>query len=218
MSQSKICETCGAAFLKGPTVSQREWDTKVKYCSVPCYRAGRRAAPSKAQYIPCRICHGPTRFHGTVKNHLYGMLHCERTECIEASRRLKNERIGAAHRAIEAAGERVETPGWKGISRVSAEELLLEPWFRSMGWEPQYRFNTGVHTNKLPRQFQLDFAHLETHLYVEIDGSVHRLRTDRDARRDHMMAERGWDGLRIAASAVRQDVDGVKKRILDWLR
>jgi very-short-patch-repair endonuclease len=87
-----------------------------------------------------------------------------------------------------------------------------------MHWEAQYRFNTGVHTNKLPRQFQLDFAHPVMRRYVEIDGSVHRLRTDRDARRDRMMTERGWNGLRIDAAVVRQDVDGVKQRILDWLR
>jgi very-short-patch-repair endonuclease len=86
-----------------------------------------------------------------------------------------------------------------------------------LGFSPQYKVLTGVHTNKLPRMFRLDFAIPERKLYVEIDGSTHRLRKERDARRDAMLSDLGWLGLRIPSSQVENDIEVVKVRISLWL-
>jgi len=131
---------------------------------------------------------------------------------------LKNDRISATALRKYASGERVaSTDGWKNVSRVSQEEELILPWMTANGFVPQYKFLTGVHTNKLPRMFSLDFALPERKLYIEIDGTVHRLRKERDARRDAMMTERGWTGLRIPSKNVIDNMAHVKKSILAFI-
>ena len=113
-----------------------------------------------------------------------------------------------------ASGERIAVKdGWKNVKRISPEEELISPWLLSLGFVPQYKFLTGVHTNKLPRMFRLDFALPEHKLYIEIDGTVHRLKKKADTRRDSMMLERGWNGIRIPSSDVNNDIESVKERI-----
>lgn len=104
---------------------------------------------------------------------------------------------------------------WTKVEKISLEEKTLAPLLS--GWVPQYRVLTGVHTYRLPRLFLLDFAMPDRKVYVEIDGKVHRLRAERDARRDMMLAERGWVGLRIPAADVREDPHAVISRITKWL-
>jgi very-short-patch-repair endonuclease len=119
-----------------------------------------------------------------------------------------------------AAGFRKKNqPGWRNVSRVSAEEEALRSWFEAMGWQAQYHVLTHVHTNKLPRHFDLDFANPENHLYVEVDGESHTIpnRRERDARRDAMLAERGWTGLRIPSAAVRSNIEDAKLTIATWI-
>lgn len=148
------------------------------------------------------------------------MVRCENPDCIEASRELKNKRISEGNlRALETGRKTTRKDGWDNVALVSKEELLLTPWFKSLGWIPQYKFLTGVHTNKLPRMFRLDFALPERNLYVEIDGSVHRNRDRklRDARRNKMMTERGWIGLRVTNDQVTSNPDATKQLIAAWI-
>lgn len=226
---TKNCEQCGKEFPKPASCSLREWNERRKCCSVPCsnkWKAGRPTAkrgktyPSRAKKIPCRICGKPTKYNGTKQNPKYGLVNCGSPICVEESRKLKNKRISQKALDMYASGERKKIhTAWANVPKVSKEEALLTPWFTAMGWESQYKFLTGVHTNRLPRMFRLDFALPEHKLYIEIDGSVHRFksRKERDARRDRMMAERGWEGLRIDAQAVKNNPDKAKKTIKAWI-
>lgn len=45
-----------------------------------------------------------------------------------------------------------------------------------------------------------DFAIVSARLVIEIDGAVHRLRTQRDAVRDQVLRALGWRVLRLSAA------------------
>lgn len=222
----KPCEQCGQMFAKSSSCGAPEW-SKRRFCSPACKAASQRgkptwnagmAFPSNAQKIPCRICGEPTRYSGAPQSKLAGQVHCGKPNCAEQSRAIKNQRI--AERATDdyAAERRPRfRNAWTNVKRISDEEALIAPWLVAQGWIPQFRLNTGVHTNRLPRQFVLDFALPAHNLYIEIDGTVHRLRRERDARRDAMLSERGWRGLRIPSSEVRSDIAAVQEKITTWL-
>lgn len=230
MNFTKECLTCGTTFEKPLYCSVNEWNHKRKFCSKRCaydyphkkpspFKGKQSSKPSVKQFVPCRICGEPTKYPGSPKSKLIGKVRCEKPSCIEASKELKNKNISEKAIEMYASGERVpSTDGWSNVQRVSTEEKLISPWLESLGFTPQYKFLTGVHTNKLPRMFRLDFALLQHKLYIEIDGSVHRLRKERDARRDSMMKERGWIGLRIQSNSINSDMESVKNHILSWVR
>lgn len=223
---TKSCEHCGNTYTKKPSCGLPEWSRR-RFCSPGCKSLSQKGKtvyvrpkglPSRAKRLPCRICGEPTSSHGTEKNHLYGMVHCGRPECAAESRKIKNENISKKARKMYASGERTAPrTTWTNVKRVSKEEELISPWLESIGWIPQYKFLTKVHTNKLPRMFRLDFALPDHKLHIEIDGSVHRLRKDSDARRDQMMTDRGWTVLRIDANLVKTDVNAVKSLITNWV-
>ena len=224
MKLTKSCLQCDSEFLKPPTRSKRNWE-KSKFCSRKCKQTAQVGQPSPLKgtktgkfyvkhFLPCRICGEPTKYSGTTRNKLYGMVHCGNPECADKSRQLKNERISEKAVDMYASGERVAVKdGWRNVKRISPEEELIFPWITAIGFVPQYKFLTGVHTNKLPRMFRLDFALPEHKLYIEIDGTVHRLKKKADTRRDSMMLERGWNGIRIPSSDVNNDIESVKERI-----
>lgn len=227
MRETKLCLHCGKEFERPATCGMPEWTTRRKFCSYACKAASQKGIPSwnkglscprPKSFIPCRICGKPTKYPGTESHPHYHSLNCGRQSCVDASRLLKNRRIRKSMlRAIDEGRHSPPEGGWQRIPLISKEEQLLSPWLESLGWLPQYKFLTGVHTNKLPRMFRLDFALPDHQLYIEVDGRSHRLRKDRDARRDSMMSERGWTGLRISAKDVRTDVEGIKRRIQEWL-
>lgn len=227
----KPCEQCGAPFEKPWTTSARAWILR-RFCSVACKNiwlttqpgpnVGRTFPDAVKHFLPCRICGGPTRYRGTTKTSKAkrDMLRCDQPECVEQSKRLKNERIAKRARAMYRCGARQRLIGnWSRTPRVSTEEVLLTPWFTSLGWVTQHSVPTGVHTNKLPRQFKLDFALPALKLYVEIDGTIHRHadRRERDARRDRMLSGLGWRGLRIDAKTVREDRAQVQESVHQWM-
>jgi very-short-patch-repair endonuclease len=77
----------------------------------------------------------------------------------------------------------------------------------------------GLHVRKQHPigPYVLDFYCHEARLCVEIDGAAHTFgdRPRADARRDAWLAGKGVRTLRIPASAVLEDVDGVVRMILD---
>jgi hypothetical protein len=227
MLLTKICVQCGTEFPKPYTESRNRWNVR-KFCGHQCkadsqkgklpWNAGMRS-PSKAQKLPCRICGEPTKYNGTATHPAYNMVHCDKPECIEASRILKNLRIATKHNAMIADGtKRVTERGWDNVQKISQEEIAISPWLESFGWIPQYKFLTGVHSFRLPRMFRLDFALPAHKLYIEIDGSVHKHkdRKVRDERRNQMMDERGWRGLRIPSAQIRDDIETTKHTIATW--
>lgn len=58
-----------------------------------------------------------------------------------------------------------------------------------------------------------DFYCAEVRLVVEIDGASHAARVEHDRHRDAWMREQGLHVLRVSASAVAKDCDGVLKTI-----
>lgn len=224
MLETKPCEVCGSVIVKPASCSKADWP-KRRFCSRACKAESQRGKdawnkglemPKTAPRHPCRICGQPTKYRASLTS-ITGMVHCDQPECVEASRRLKNERIAARAVEMYATGKRPKVRhAWDNVSRISREETMIAPWFTSQGWVAQHRVKTGASGN-LPKQFDLDFALPDRKLFVEIDGSVHRLRKERDARRDAMLAELGWTGLRLPSDLVASDVDAAVHRITSWL-
>ena len=69
-------------------------------------------------------------------------------------------------------------------------------------------------------RFVLDFACLEVRLGIEVDGEVHSCgdNPQRDALRDADLAERGFRMLRIPASEVLGNLEGVVLAIVEACR
>lgn len=176
---------------------------------------GKGPGSQGGAFVPCRICGQPTKYLGGEASPLIGMVRCEAASCIEASRALKNERIGATQAAMRASGKWV-TPkdNWRRSSQVSPEEDDLLPLISPHGWIAQHVIQTG--RNRGARYYKLDFAHLEAKLCVEIDGASHRLpgRAERDAKKDAYLIARGWRVLRFTARDVRKDLEGVARQIV----
>lgn len=203
---TKICDWCQQPWSRPMGMARAQFAARM-YCSRTCYFAAARATNPPKQMLPCRICGKPTRYHGTNKSHLFGMVRCEDPVCIEASRLLKNESIGArATQDYQSQKRKKIRYTWRNVKRISDEETTLSPWFESMGWTPQCRVCTGT----VPAMYSLDFGLPMRKLYVEIDGHIHRLRKERDARRDQILRELGWLGVRIPAKDVINDIDTVK--------
>ena len=221
---TKSCEVCGEPFSKPRSCGLPEWSRR-RFCSYRCKGDGQKGQPtwnkgqtfeSHAQRVSCRICGEPTRFAGGEGSRLIGKVPCDKPECIAASRALKNQRIGDRATSMYANGERALLVGnWQRVRTISVEEVLLTPWFASIGWTAQYRFMPGTQQ----RSFRLDFAHPALRLNVEIDGTSHRTadRKARDARRDATLTAQGWQVLRIQAKDVQADADSVRTRVLTWI-
>jgi len=222
----KRCEGCGKRFAKPLNCSVRRWSER-RFCSQPCKVEAQVGAPSKkrgnryrdsAERLPCRICGQPTRYLGTRRNHLFGLVHCGSANCRQASLALKNERIAKRHLADYASGKRKKIrTAWLSVARISVEERAISSWFELRGWTPQFRLLLGVSDVRQPRSLDLDFAQPALRLCVEIDGTSHRKRKDIDARRDELLAKRGWKTLRIPASLVRSDIHAATGKIAAWI-
>lgn len=217
MLDTKVCELCEQPYARPPKYDQARWLRVSRFCSRECKDAAQQGQSRGGQRIPCRICGQPTKHGDSRDNPKRERVRCERPECIEASRTIKNERIAARAREMYANGTRKAVGSWRTVDLISREERSLIPWFAELGWASQHKVNTGVHTNTLPRQFRLDFALPAALLYVEVDGHVHRLRKERDERRDTMLGELGWQGMRIAAHLVRDNPDHAKALIRLWI-
>lgn len=213
----KDCTICGSSFWSKGTPGTVTYDRR-KTCSKACFGESERRKPKVKHLLPCRVCGQATKYGGTETSRLFGMVHCGLPECALESRNRKNAAIADRAIGMYRDGSRQKLKStWDNVRLVSPEEDLLAPWFESIGWVRQHKVLTLVHTNKLPRMFRLDFACPDRLLYVEIDGHVHRLRRDRDARRDAMLGGLGWRGLRITSRRVRDDLQLVKQDICAWL-
>ena len=223
---TKSCVQCGREFEKPYACGRPAWARQM-CCSRACSNLQKigKPSPKKGKFyrdnrarLPCRICGKPTKYHGTKKSSIFGLVHCGAPECKEESRRIKNANIRERHIADYAAGNRSKLhDAWQKVPRISREEQALEPWFLSQGWTSQFKFLTGIKGTRVPRCYWLDFALPSQLLCVEIDGSIHRLRKDRDARKDSILLERGWQVLRIPASDVVSDCRQTILRVEEWL-
>lgn len=225
MPPTKPCEQCGTVFAKPPTCSAVDWTTR-RFCSPQCKVDSQRGKPTwntgkqlpkTAPRHPCRICGAPTQYIASNRR-ITGMVHCGQASCAAASLAERRQRISERAKQMYAAGERQASRiAWQAVARVSPEETMLTPWLTAAGWAAQHRVVPGVKGRNAPRLYHLDFALVSQQLYIEIDGSVHRLRRDRDARKDAILAALGWRGLRIPAHNVRDNPDAVRAAIAEWV-
>lgn len=117
--QFKFCQTCGNRFNRPSRIANAQWEGR-KYCSGKC-----KPAPV-AQFIPCRICGQPTKYHGNENSRLAGMVRCQSEACKEASRLQKNEAIGAKAKQMYADGER-------GLSEETRKQISQKLSGRKLG-------------------------------------------------------------------------------------
>jgi very-short-patch-repair endonuclease len=68
--------------------------------------------------------------------------------------------------------------------------------------------------------YSIDFACLETRLGIEVDGDAHdcAARAERDERRDQYLSELGFTMMRIPASEVFRNLEGVVLGIVEQCR
>jgi len=91
----------------------------------------------------------------------------------------------------------------------TAEEQLL--WQRLRG-----NRLAGLHVRRqqVIDGFVVDFYCHAAGLVIEVDGPVHRTQREADAERDRLLASGGLTVLRLTNEQVRQDIEGVLRRIL----
>ena len=63
----------------------------------------------------------------------------------------------------------------------------------------------------------VDFFCAELQLIIEIDGFSHDVQLDYDERRQQQLEQAGFTVLRFQEREVRQDIDNVIQRIVDWI-
>jgi very-short-patch-repair endonuclease len=193
---TKTCEQCGEQFQRPSYLSQTNW-TKRRYCGMACYRA----AVDHPRHCP--IC--GDRF----RQRYGGQATCRKKECqVEYARTVSGPAAAERMRSDYAAGRRRVSPG------ISPRETALWPLLREHGWVWRLRWI------EQSAEFELDFAHRDLMLNVEIDGVEHREPRGirRDAVRDAALAEQGWRVLRIDNADVDADPEAVADRIAKWAR
>ena len=222
MIEQKSCEQCGSAFTKPYSEGRPAWSRR-RFCSLACKSASQRGQPSarkgrtfpsNAPRIPCRVCGGPTSVTAKGNERLIGLLPCADAACRAASRATKNARIAARASADYASGRRPRIRHtWRFVRQTSPGELILLPFLARLGWLHQH----PVRVPGVRQVITLDFALPDRLLYLEVDGTSHRLRAERDARRDAQLAALGWRGLRLRERDVCADHLAVKQAFHSWL-
>lgn len=197
----KVCEECGKTFEAPPNQRGRTWGSRV-LCSVDCVRARRRRlADSRRTVRTCPIC--GTKFKRAREDHR--VVTCGKTECqVRYRREIRGPEQSERMKRQYASGER-ELPGRR--------ERELWPFLALHGWQWSLRWADTFGS------FELDFAHMERRLNVEIDGREHQAdkgHRERDARRDAELERRGWRILRIANADVDESPERVAERVLAW--
>jgi very-short-patch-repair endonuclease len=90
----------------------------------------------------------------------------------------------------------------------------MKDWFEKRGWVSQHRVVTGI----IQGGYVLDFGLPKKKLYVEIDGSSHHDKFLTDPRRDRILADLGWTGIRIPSFLVNEDMKAAKALVLELIR
>lgn len=226
MVLTKVCVVCEKEFPKPYYCSYPEWE-KRKFCSQACkhiYQVGKPTGKKKTglgsmngKFEPCRICGNPTKYYANKKYE--NKVHCEKIECIEESKRLKNQKISSTHLKDYKTNKREKLrDNWDSIKRISKEEEVIAEFMISIGYIQQFVLPTKLPNGAYPRSYSLDFANVSSKLNVEIDGSSHKLegRKERDELRDSILISLGWKTLRLPSELINRDLEEAKSLILKF--
>jgi very-short-patch-repair endonuclease len=66
--------------------------------------------------------------------------------------------------------------------------------------------------------FIVDFYCHAASLIVEVDGGIHEIQKEQDAERDAHLISRGFRILRVTNNEVKNDLNGVLRKILENLK
>ena len=192
-----------AAAIRGnPNVSKAlkaSWDA----------RKGGSSPPDR-----CRICGEPINLRADSLQ--AKTRSCNKPECRKASRLMKNEAIKRAAEKRYANGEPRPAGRWHRVATISPVELLIKQELESNGWVHQHKIIPGVKGVHAPRTYHLDFALVEKKLCVEIDGSSHQNKVEKDTKRDRYLTAIGWQTMRLTNKEVRADTNAAIVKILAW--
>jgi len=111
----------------------------------------------------------------------------------------------------------------KGLDWVySMADLLRKEQTRAEKrlWEKLRSNKLGIrfHRQKVVCGYIADFCCPKRRLVIEVDGSSHKDRKDRDAIRDVVMKSRGYKVIRFRNSDIMQDLNYVIKTIAEFIR
>lgn len=210
------CRICGeptryaARRLEGkiscdnPDCREKSWELRSQNIS--------RALTTSGSKATCRVCGGQTNYHRSKQ----GLIGCNNPKCVAESKRMKNEAIRQAALKRYINGERKPAGKWHRTAIISPTELLIKDHLVAKGWAHQYKLVPGVKGIYAPRTYHLDFALVEKKLCVEIDGSSHNKKVEKDTKRDRYLADIGWQTIRLTNKEVKADPEGIIAKILAW--
>ena len=126
-----------------------------------------------------------------------------------------------AYPPLQGEGDRgAQRRGGGGSHQLPRPEIVLAPKLRRqltypevMLWQRLRRRALGVHFRKQHEigPYVVDFCCLSTRLVLEVDGAIHGdpVQMDKDGERDGFLRQNGFRVLRVSASQVKHETDGV---------
>ena len=105
-------------------------------------------------------------------------------------------------RVLKAMGHKPQTRGGNGTGMTSCEKLVSA--VLPGDWEWNYPVALGKRRPGFPTNYKLDFAHPQTKVGLEVDGSSHTNATRRaqDRKKEQKLAQLGWSVFRISNAKV----------------
>jgi endogenous inhibitor of DNA gyrase (YacG/DUF329 family) len=175
-----ICPVCGREFE-----FQRSLIGKRRFCSPECHLIDYNASTERWESKSQSIKEGHARKTPEAK-----ILHGKRI-----SEARKGMQFSDAHKAAIAA---IAVSNWTGGTEGDTYAAILCPH----GFVREYHFLYGEHVISTAfglrrRSFNLDFAHVEGKINIELDGPSHKTTFEKDTLRDAILRDNGWRVIRI---------------------
>ncbi len=226
---TKTCKFCGAEFNR-TNESPTAWASR-QFCSSRCAYEPRKGKPvaalvefvadngghgsrwmKRTAYKKCRIC-GAT-FHHASKY----VLSCDNPDCRAKSEQLRRENLSRKTTEMWRTGVlNTENSSWNFVARISKGETVIKDAMAEIGFVHQFKYT--VNTPDFIRTYHLDFAIPDMKLYVEIDGSSHKLPKSkkRDAIRTQLLHDDGWQCLRFWEREAVKKSDSLTLKVKEWV-
>lgn len=111
--------------------------------------------------------------------------------------RMRDPEVRERHLTALREAMSVQPDGHTFSGGKGREPNELEKWYAGLLQPLGYIWQFVVVVDSNGRHYDLDFAHVENKINVEIDGSSHRGREQKDTRRDETLRNMGWKVIRV---------------------